>query len=114
MRVYISLPMAGHETTVRKRYQEAYNAIKYIYPSAEITGPQNLADFSEAGRSPKAEEHPWAWFIGEDVKVLLECTHIYLCQGWSDSKGCRTELAVAKANKIRVIKKDDADSMLKD
>lgn len=113
MKVYISLPIAGHERTVRSRYEDAKaQLLNKFGKDTEIYGPTNILDFSSGGLDPEAPVHSWAWHLGEDIKDLLECDVIYLCQGWSWSKGCRTELAVAKANLIDVQKQAYADSRL--
>lgn len=113
MKVYISLPMAGHQKTVRDRYESAKLEVLSKYGiETQVFGPTNISDFSENGLDPNAPVHSWAWHLGEDIKDLLECDVIYLCQGWSWSKGCRTELAVAKANLIDVIKQPNADASL--
>lgn len=112
MKIYISLPMAGALKTVKKRYEKAVEEVRAKWPNCIIYGPTNIADFSEIGIDPNAPVHSWAWHLGEDTKVLLNCDAIYLTRGWSNSKGCRTELAISKANLIEVFKSDDANKML--
>lgn len=115
MKVYISLPMAGHEKTVKDRYETAKHQVQEIYGmDTEVFGPTNIYDFSDNGLVSNAPVYTWAWHLGEDIKDLLECDVIYLCQGWLWSKGCRTELAVAKVNLINVVKQENADSALLD
>lgn len=113
MRIYISLPMAGHEKTVQSRYQKAVKEVKEKWPDCEVVGPDNIGSFIEdIGYNPICVRQDWTWCLGEDVKLLLGCDAIYLCQGWAWSKGCRIELAVAKANLCDVFKQDKADSKL--
>lgn len=113
MKVYISLPMAGHLKTVRDRYDSARLQVLSKYGSdVQVFGPTNIHYFSDKGLNPNVPVHPWSWHLGEDIKDLLECDVIYLCRGWSWSKGCRTEVAVAKANLIEVVKQEDADKSL--
>jgi len=112
MKIYISLPMAGAQKTVKKRYNRAVDEVRKLWPDCTIYGPTNIADFSDIGLDPNAPVHSWSWHLGEDIKDLLECDAIYLTRGWSNSKGCRTELAVSKSNLIEVFKSDDADKML--
>lgn len=99
IKVYISLPIGGHEKTVRARYEEAKKMILSEYPDAIICGPVNISDFNENGLSVP-RQHDWAWYMGEDMKELFKCTHIFMCQGYMDSRGCRSELAVAKEDGI--------------
>lgn len=104
--------MAGATKSVKKRYENAVQEVKSLDPTVEIYGPTNIDDFSDNGLDLTAPIHSWAWHLGEDTKVLLECDAIYLTRGWSASRGCRTELAIAKSNMIGVFKSDDADKML--
>ena len=99
IKVYISLPIGGHEKTVRARYEEAKKMILSEYPDAIICGPVNIDEFNENGLSTP-REHDWAWYMGEDMKELFRCTHIFMCQGYMNSRGCRSELAVAKEDGI--------------
>ena len=109
MKVYISLPMRGQETTVRDRYEEAVKIIHNKYPEAIISGAQNINQFDENGYngddSINGREKPWEWYIGEDVKELLTCNSIFLCDGWENSDGCCVEYAVAVARKMLIMYK---------
>ena len=99
MKFYISLPIGGYESTVRERYEDAKKRILDEYPGADVSGPVNISKFDSTGLTVE-RDHEWSWYIGEDIKELLSCTHIYMCQGYPYSKGCCTELAVAKVNGI--------------
>lgn len=102
MKIYISLPMKGYERSVRSRYDIAADEIRKEYPNAEIFGPTNIGYFNDNGLDPDAPVHTWAWHLGEDIKDLLNCDMIYLCQGWKYSQGCLTERAVATVNNIEI------------
>lgn len=113
MQVYISLPMTGHENTVRSRYQEAVREVRRKWPYCLIYGPTNISDFIEGqGLDPRAPVHPWNWHMGEDIKLLLMCDAIYLCKGWKNSKGCRIEAVIANENSAKTYKQDGADENL--
>ena len=49
LKFYVSLPMAYHQKTVRKRYDKAIEEIRKEYPNALIYGPTNIDDFDENG-----------------------------------------------------------------
>lgn len=106
-RVYISLPMGGHEDTVKERYDKACETLKKIYndnfPNVklEIVAPGNIDDFTEDGYIGE-ERKPWEYYIGEDVKILLTCNGIYMTEGWKTSKGCKVELAVASQHVSKI------------
>lgn len=115
-RIYISLPMGGHEDTVRERYDNACKTLKIIYKvnfpntNLEIVSPGNIDSFTEDGYIGE-ERKPWEHYIGEDVKILLTCNGIYMTEGWKTSKGCKVELAVASqhVSKIFGLKKNDLE-----
>lgn len=113
MKIYISLPMAGYTKTVNQRFYKAYEELVNAYGrDTIILGPTNIDDFDDNGLNPAVPTHPWSWHLGEDIKDLLDCDAIYLCQGWFDSKGCRVELAVANARGLKVLKQENADTFL--
>lgn len=112
LKFYVSLPMAYHQKTVRKRYDKAVEEIRKEYPDALIYGPTNIDDFDENGLDPNAPIHSWSWHLGEDIKDLLECDYIYLCKGYNDSKGCQVEHNIAKAMRMVIWYASDADQKL--
>lgn len=112
VKVYISLPMAYHQKSVRKRYDKAVEKIREKYPDALIYGPTNINDFDDNGLDPNVPTHSWSWHLGEDIKDLLECDYIYLCKGHNDSKGCQVEYNVAKTMGIGILYAKDADQKL--
>ena len=112
LKFYVSLPMAYHQKSVRKRYDKAVEEIRKEYPDALIYGPTNIDDFDENGLDPNAPTHPWSWHLGEDIKDLLECDYIYLCKGYNDSKGCQVEHAVAKTMRMVIWYASDANQKL--
>ena len=125
-KIYISLPMGGHEKTVRRRYEEAADKLRRAFgDNIKISGPLNIDDFDDDGyipdRSGKREhpwewdangeqvtrDHPWEWYIGEDVKELLTCGMIYMTRGWAWSQGCKIERTIANVYDIDIIDAPD-------
>ena len=111
MKVYISLPIAGFESTVRKRFDEAKRYILEKYPDAIICGPVNIDYFDDNGLTVE-HTHEWSWYMGEDVKILLDCTHIFMCRGFLNSRGCKDELAIAREDGKFIFYANDAFSSL--
>lgn len=111
--IYISLPIGGHETTVKDRYNKAINDLKELgFNNNEIIGPININDFDNTGLT-KERDHDWAWYMGKDVEILLRCDKIYMTQGFNDSPGCRVELAIAKAQQMNILfAKNSRDSLI--
>ena len=125
-KIYISLPMGGHEKTVKKRYDEAADYLRRVFgDNIVISGPLNIDDFDDNGYIPDrsgerehpwewstsgelvTRDHPWEWYIGEDIKELLTCGMIFMTRGWTWSSGCKIERAVANAYNINIIEAKD-------
>lgn len=54
-----------------------------------------------------SEREEYAHYIGEDIKKLLTCDAIFLCEGWADSKGCRFEEQAALVYEIEQYRRID-------
>lgn len=84
-KVYISLPITGHDIEkVQLRAQEHAHMLR-------MAGYDPVTPFDICPEPDLSYSH----YMGEDIKMLLECDAIYLVPGWGESKGCRAELAVA-------------------
>lgn len=116
-KVYISLPITGHEKTVRARWDAAVNKIrsnKFFGDDVEFYGPNDIDSFDENGKNytPEDEGKDWAWYMGECIKDLLRCDVIYMTSGYRASAGCRTELAIARERQMTIVIADDADDII--
>lgn len=93
MKIYISIPISG------KSFYLQYDKATEIAEQIRALGhePVNPFDTPEPpeGLSEKAR---YAYFMGEDIKQLLVCDAIFLCDGWSHSNGCRVEWEAAYRN----------------
>lgn len=108
IQVYISLPMAGFEDTIRKRWDAAVNKVKEIFYDCNVTivGPLNIDDFDYNG-AKVPHDKKWSYYISKDVEPLLDSTHIFLCKGWEKSKGCKLESVIANEMKLKVMLESD-------
>lgn len=90
MRIYISIPMSGRDLdTQRAVATEAAERIKSL-------GHEPVNPFDTPEAPPGMDDNTkYAYYMGEDVKRLLACDAIYMCSGWTESKGCMAELLVA-------------------
>lgn len=94
MKVYISLPISGFPLDLVKKRAIQYKE-KLQVDGYEVVTPFDVC--SEPGR-------PYSFYMGEDIKALLECDAIYLAPGWHGSKGCTAEYEVARVfNKTIII-----------
>ena len=103
--------MMGHDNTVLKRFEQACQFVKEKYPDAEIVGPCTIHEYTYEGRVSDRNE-TWAWYIGEDVKLLLTCDTIIMTRGWYNSKGCQLEYAIARNQQIKILHTPDSSQEL--
>lgn len=50
-----------------------------------------------------SESERYAYFMGEDIKRLILCDAIYLCDGWMFSKGCQAEYEIARTYGLTIL-----------
>lgn len=101
-KIYVSLPMKGKEDTIELRINQAIEYCKKYLPEYELTFPCNIEEF--LGNNKKIErDHPYGWYIGEDIKIEFECDSILLTPGWENSLGCRIEYAIAKEREMEIL-----------
>ena len=86
MKVYISLPITGHdieEVEARCIFAKAVLKKKGHTP----VSPLDVSDNPDAS---------YAEHMGRDISALLECDAVVFLDGWRESKGCTLEHAAAK------------------
>lgn len=99
MRLYLSLPISGHQIRDRISYadrvkRELINGFRCGWgyfrceTELEIITPFDVNE--------NEDKDSYARKMGNDIEALLECDAIFLCEGWQNSKGCMTEFEVAK------------------
>lgn len=99
IKVYVSLPITGQESTVMERFLRAKNQIEYLFGIAntkdyelEIVPP---LDIDKIGTPEQDNTKPLSYWIGEDIKLLMECDAVYVCAGYPESNGCLLEYQCA-------------------
>ena len=95
IRIYISLPITGQESTVMKRCLEAKKRLEEIFNEAdtqdyelEVVFPK---DVEKIGTPEQDNTKPLSYWIGEDIKLLMECDVVFFCEGYIRSRGCYLE-----------------------
>lgn len=92
MTIYISLPITGQE-------QKAREKADLTKAMLSRSGHQPISPFDiYAGAKPKWEDH-----ICCDLRALLDCDAIYLCDGWQFSQGCQLEAEAARIYKLQIM-----------
>lgn len=99
--IYISLPISLDPTTVDVRYADAVNYVNENFRGYRISGPINIEDFSNKNHT-MYKKHDYAWYMGEDIKILLRSDAILMCGGWEYSNGCKAEHSLAKIYGIEI------------
>lgn len=91
MKIYISIPITGHDYDIQKKQAEQIAAL------IKAAGHEPVSPF-ETPAAPSWMEEPeqYAYYMGEDIQALLLCGGIYLSKGWKESKGCLLEQAAAE------------------
>lgn len=96
MRIYISIPISGHDlATQQAKAEEIADKLRKL--GHEPVNPFDTPPPEKAC----SEREEYAHYIGEDIKKLLSCDAVFLCNGWYRSNGCRLEVQAALINGIR-------------
>lgn len=92
MTIYISLPITGQEQKAR----EKADLTKAMLSRA---GHKVITPFEVyAGKNPVYKD-----YICCDLRALLDCDAIYLCEGWQFSQGCQLEAEAARIYKLQIM-----------
>lgn len=83
MKIYISLPISGHDIeTVESRVLFAKSII-------EKKGHEPVSPLDQ----DTSQDYPT--LMGNDIRKLLQCDGVLFLSGWEKSKGCRLENTAA-------------------
>ena len=95
IKVYVSLPITGQETTVMDRCLTAKHQIEMLFATADNKGYELEVvfplDVDKIGTPEQDNTKPLSYWIGEDIKLLMECDAVYFCKGNGKSRGCQLE-----------------------
>lgn len=85
MKIYISLPISGHDPAqTRSRAEDLRQTLSS--PWSRAITPFDVC--------PEIDK-PYSYYMGRDIQALLECDAIFMADGWQSSRGCRLEHAAA-------------------
>lgn len=96
MKCYISLPITGYDLAERRE------------TAARIEARLQQLGFETVNPLSKdlPDDAPYSEHMKQDLKLLLDCDHIYPAKGWKDSGGCRLEVEVAMKCGLKMILND--------
>lgn len=111
-RIYISLPITGHEDTYESRLQELVNVangfaryqnvkLGYFGEYVIIT-PKDIAYKVE----DMISEPKYTDYLLACLDAIVDCDMVILGDGWIDSSGCRIEVNFAMNLNLFVIEED--------
>ena len=95
IKIYISLPISGQEDTVKERCLTAKQQIEMLFSAADTKGYDLEVvyplDIDKIGTPEQDNSKPLSYWIGEDLKLLMECDAVFFCKGNCKSRGCQLE-----------------------
>ena len=100
-RIYISIPITGHEYTYEQRLDAAVEYVKNVYKKYDIIiTPKEVAmrlEFYKPNK-PKYKDYLLA-----SLKEIRHCDAILMSKGWQDSSECLVEIAFAEAIGLTIL-----------
>ena len=91
MKIYISLPITGHDI------EEVEASCIYASGVIQAKGHTPVSPL-DVSPDPAAT---YAQHMGNDIAALLECDAVVLLDGWQLSNGCQLELVAAHIYQLR-------------
>ena len=94
MKVYISLPITGKDLQQQKRHAD--NVAAFLLTA----GFTPVNPFNNG----LADDVPYEEHMKADLRLMLDCGAVYLCNGYHYSKGCLFERDVAVKCGLTIVK----------
>lgn len=96
MRIYISIPITGHDLNKQKAKAAE------IAESIKAAGHTPINPFDVPAPPPHfTEQEKYAYYMGFDIAELLNCEAAFFSKEWDKSKGCTLEHCAAKLYGIK-------------
>lgn len=99
--VYISGPITGVKDW-KKNFDRAYKELK-SWGFGVVHNPREIAEAVEMTCQAMGKKAEYKDYMKADIRVLLNCTHIYMLAGWENSRGAVLEKSIADALGMEVI-----------
>lgn len=96
-KVYVSIPIKGKDYKKQREHADEVGR-SLSRKGMEVVNPFNIY----AGKDPSYADH-----LACDLRALMDCDVIFLCQGWENSRGCRIEFFTAQEFGLEVIREED-------
>lgn len=87
MKIYLSIPKSGHDISIQSKLARLQSEL------LELRGHTPMNPFTtQTAPEHLNEKETYAYYMGEDMKMLLSCDAIYMVdKKWRKSKGCSIE-----------------------
>jgi hypothetical protein len=92
MKIYISGPITNDKDAAIK-FKKAENLLKSR--GYDPVNPQ-LIPFPKFHQPDLGDEGVWEYFMHAAIQKMMECKHIYMLKGWTESRGANVEWDLAK------------------
>jgi hypothetical protein len=93
IKIYIAGAITGHDLQERKetfmKWQKYFEDKGYA-----VVNPMEL---------PHNHDKTWESYMRECIVALMDCSEIYVMNGWMKSKGAQLEVHIASSLGIRII-----------
>lgn len=102
--IYISIPMTGKDMQIQRNIANAWQSY-FESRDFDVINPFWLSDELDKvyidklrGKTPTYDD-----YLFHDLLYIPDCTHLFLCNGWQNSKGCIEEVEKSMKYKIKYI-----------
>ena len=105
-KIYISLPISGHEDTYEQRLDAVVKYVKEKHPEyKQIITPKEVAEMVNA-KWWKKDKPGYKDYLTADIIAINGCDAIFMCRDWCYSGGCTAEWAFARAIGLTILYQD--------
>lgn len=98
--IYISIPISGHDEATQRTKAGQISTMLYVMGYDIVV---NTFDFYDAWRISCKREPTYDERLQVYIAEMLQCTAIYMCEGWSKSAWCMKERQAAINAGLEVI-----------
>ena len=95
-KIYISLPVTGYDLGERRMLAAGCARVLDALGAEAVNPLENGLP----------EDAAWLDHMRADLRLLLDCDGILLCEGWEKSRGCRVEHGLALGLGLQVLGAD--------
>lgn len=92
-RIYISLPLTGYDLAERRKLAAGVARVLEALGAEAVNPLENGLP----------EDAAWLEHMRADLRLLLDCDGILMCEGWEESRGCRVERGLAEGLGLLVL-----------